>query len=321
MANRKRLRAKGKTSPGTHVPVLLNETLRYLDPKPGDIVVDCTLGFGSHAKEFVKRIAPDGIFIGMDIDAVEMEKAKRRITRPDVWAHFVNRNFADIEEAIKEHAPDGCDIILADIGVSSMQVDDPTRGISYKADGPLDMRMDRNSPTTGIDIINSISQADLSKALFEFSDEPDHEIISTMIIGQRAVEPITKTSQLTRLVFNAKGLTERTWKKKQRQQSFGEGHPAARTFQTLRILVNDELASLQKLLDAAPKCLRPGGRFGVISFHSTEDRLVKNAFRDGYKSGIYSQTTYKPFTPKTKELILNSRSASARFRYAVLAEE
>ena len=316
---KKHLRSKGKTTPGTHTPVLLKEVIRCLAPKAGEVVVDCTLGYGGHAKEMIKRIAPDGVFVGLDADGVELEKAKRRITRPNVWSHFVNRNFADISEAIKEYAPDGCDVIFADIGVSSMQVDDASRGISYRAEGPLDMRMDRNSPPTGIDVINSISQVDLSTALFELSDEPDHEIISQMIVGQRTVEPITTTGQLMRLVFNAKGLTERTWKKKQKQQGFGSGHPAARMFQTLRILVNDEIGSLAKLLAAAPKCLKPGGRVGVISFHSTEDRLVKESFQAGYKSGIYSAISPKPIVPRTSEIVRNSRSSSAKFRYAVMA--
>jgi len=313
------LRAKGKTAPGTHIPVLLNEVLRCLNPRPGDVVVDCTLGFGGHAKEMIKRIAPDGVFIGLDADGLELEKAKRRITRPDVWSHFVNRNFADLPDILKEYAPDGCDIILADIGVSSMQVDDASRGISYKADGPLDMRMNRNSAKTGIDVINSISEGELSKALWELSDEPDHKIIAKMIVGQRTVEPITTTGQLIRVVFNAKGLTERTWKKRQKQLGFGSAHPAARTFQTLRILVNDEIGSLIKLLVAAPKCLKPAGRIGVISFHSTEDRLVKESFQTGYKEGTYTAASPKPIVPRTKEIVSNPRSSSAKFRYAVKA--
>jgi 16S rRNA (cytosine1402-N4)-methyltransferase len=313
------LRAKGKTAPGTHIPVLLNEVIRCLDPRSSDVVVDCTLGFGGHAKEMIKRIAPDGVFIGFDADGIELEKAKRRITRPDVWSHFVNRNFADLADVLKEHAPDGCDVILADIGVSSMQVDDASRGISYKADGPLDMRMNRNNEKTGIDVINSISENELSKALWELSDEPDHQIIAKMIVGQRTVEPITTTGQLIRVVFNAKGLTERTWKKRQKQLGFGSAHPAARMFQTLRILVNDEIDSLIKLLEAAPKCLKPGGRIGVISFHSTEDRLVKESFQAGYKNGIYSATSPKPIVPRTKEIVQNSRSSSAKFRYATRA--
>ena len=311
------LRAKGKTTPGTHIPVLLNEVIRCLDPQDGDVVVDCTLGYGGHGREFIKKISPSGVFIGLDIDAKELEKTKRRITRPDVWSHFVNRNFAEISDVLKEYAPDGCDIILADIGVSSMQVDDASRGISYKADGPLDMRMDSGSPTTGVDVINSISEEQLSKALLELSDEPDHAIIAKMIIGQRTVEPVRTTSQLIRLVFNAKGLTERTWKKQQKQMGFGSAHPAARTFQTLRILVNDEIGSLVKLLEAAPKCLKPGGRVGVISFHKTEDRLVKESFQTGYKNGVYSATSPKPIVPRTGEIVRNSRSSSAKFRYAI----
>ena len=170
---------------------------------------------------------------------------------------------------------------------------------------------------TGADLLATLTQQELSHALRELSDEPDHEIIATCITGQRIATPITTTAQLTRLILNAKGLTDRTWKKKQKQSKFGALHPAARTFQTLRILVNDELGSLEKLLQQAPSCLTPGGRIGIISFHSGEDRIVKQNFQQNHKDGIYRTISPNPLKPRTKEIIKNPRSASAKFRYAI----
>ena len=311
------LRAKGKTKPGTHIPVLLDETLRCLDPKPGQIVVDCTLGYGGHAKEFIKRITPGGTFIGLEVDANELEKTKRRLKCDSIESHFVRSNFANIKQVLCDLNIDGCDIILADIGVSSMQVDDASRGISYKADGPLDMRMDDRLEKTGTDILQTLAKEELSEALLNLSDELDHDIIAQMIVGQRISQPITTVSQLMRLVFNAKGMTESTWKKEQKLRGFGSLHPAARTFQTIRILVNNEIGSLEKLLEDAPGCLNPGGKIGIISFHSTEDRAVKNNFKTNYDNGIYASINQKPIIPRTKELVKNSRSSSAKFRYAV----
>ena len=226
-------------------------------------------------------------------------------------------NFAGIANVLAKEQIDGYDIIFADLGVSSMQIDDPSRGISYKHEGPLDMRMDTRIQRTGADLLASLSQEELSQALAELSDEPDHDLIAQMIVGQRTVQPITQTSQLIRLVFNAKGLTEKTWKKQQRQSAFGSLHPAARTFQALRILVNDELASLKELLRVAPYCLRPGGRIGIISFHSGEDRLVKHAFRDGHEQGLYASISQDALVPRIQEKMQNPRSASAKFRWAV----
>ena len=314
------LRAKGKTKPGTHIPVLLAQTLACLDPSPGQVVVDCTLGYGGHAKEFIKKITPDGVFIGLDVDAGQMEKTKRRLKCDNIQSYFVRANFSQVRSVLDDLGVDGCDIILADIGVSSMQVDDASRGISYKADGPLDMRMDDRLENTGADLLRTLSAEQLSEALWSLSDEPDHEIISQMIVGQRISKPITTVSELIRVVFNAKGLTERTWKKEQKQAGFGSLHPAARTFQAIRILVNDEIGSLEKLLADAPVCLKPGGRIGVISFHSTEDRAVKNSFKQNHDNSIYTSVSQKPITPTTKEIVQNPRSASAKFRYAVKAD-
>ncbi|MCD6175351.1 MAG: 16S rRNA (cytosine(1402)-N(4))-methyltransferase RsmH [Planctomycetes bacterium] len=310
-----KLRAKGRTIPGTHVPVLAEKVLTTLKPQPGEIVVDCTLGYGAHAVAFGKRIGTNGRLIGLDMDGDELAKTQRRIGKGGARKSFHHTNFSKIAEVLKSEQLDGCDIIFADLGVSSMQVDNADRGISYKSDGPLDMRMDKRLAATGADLLITLSEEELSKALWELSDEPDHATIAEWIVNQRCITAITQVSQLVRLVFNVKGMTERTWQKKQKTARFGSLHPAARTFQALRIVVNDEMGSLRKLLEVAPSCLRAGGRIGIISFQSGEDRLVKQAFDQGYSSGSYETISKDAIRPRTKEVITNPRCSSARFRW------
>ena len=315
------LRAKGKTAPDTHVPIMVQEVIASLNPASGQTVVDCTLGYGGHAKHFIKRIGPTGKFIGLDVDGDQLNKTRCRFKATSGDLRFHRRNFAEIEDVLHFEGSGRADVIFADIGVSSMQVDDASRGISYKSDGPLDMRMDQRLTTTGTDLLATLSQQELSKALSRLSDEPDHEIIANCIVGQRTSKPIATTSQLVRLVLNAKGMTERTWKKQQRTARFGQLHPAARTFQTLRIMVNDEIGSLQQLLQAAPKCLKPGGRIGIICFHSGEDRLVKNNFRKSCDDGIYKSISKNALMPRTGEIVRNPRCASAKFRWAIRSDQ
>jgi 16S rRNA (cytosine1402-N4)-methyltransferase len=311
-----KLRAKGKTPAGTHVPVLLDEVIACLDPKPGEIIADCTLGYGGHALAFINRIGPTGRLIGFDMDGEELEKAKQRLAGRPCKMSFYHSNYAGLANVLTTEGIDGYDIIFADLGVSSMQVDDPSRGISYKNEGPLDMRMDRRLKRTGADLLASLSEQELSTALLELSDEPDHVQIAKFIVAQRQIRPISTTSELIRIVFNAKGLTAKTWRKQQLASPFGTLHPAARTFQALRIMVNDELGSLKALLRIAPRILRPGGRIGIISFHSGEDRLVKQSFREGLAEGIYEAITKKSVVPRVQEIMHNPRSSSAKFRHA-----
>ncbi|MFA5292699.1 MAG: 16S rRNA (cytosine(1402)-N(4))-methyltransferase RsmH [Phycisphaerae bacterium] len=311
------LRAKGKTPAGTHVPVLIEEVLGCLKPSPGQVVADCTVGYGGHSLEFIKRIGPTGKLIAFDVDGAELERTRQRLAKEKVPVSFHHSNFAGIAKALKEEKLDGYDVIFADLGVSSMQIDNPDRGISYKNEGPLDMRMDDRLKRSGADLLKSLSEDELAKALWELSDEPDYQEIARMIVAQRGVQPITQVSQLVRLVFAVKGLTVNSWKKKQRSSKFGSLHPAARTFQALRILVNDELGSLKELLRLAPYCLRPGGRIGIISFHSGEDRLVKQSFRDGVENGIYQSISQNAIVPRIREIASNPRCSSAKFRWAV----
>jgi len=312
------LRAKGKTPAGTHIPVLAEEVIGCLKPAPGQIVIDCTVGYGGHAYEFIKRIKPGGRLIALDADGAELERTRHRLRKESAMVSFHHTNFAGIAQVLQKENLDGCDIIFADLGVSSMQIDNPDRGMSYKHEGPLDMRMNSKLKHTGADLLNTLSEEELSKALWELSDEPHHRLIAQMIVGQRSVEPITRTEQLVRIIFSANGLTYKTWQKQNRAARFGSLHPAARTFQALRILVNDELGVLKELLKIARYCLRPGGRLGIISFHSGEDRLVKQAFREGVRTGLYQSAASNPIVPRAREVMANPRCASAKFRWAIL---
>ncbi len=311
-----RLRAKGKTPAGTHVPVLLDEVLGCLDPKPGEIVADCTLGYGGHAAAMLARIGPTGRLVGFDIDGGQLAATGERL-KEDGYANVSlhRSNFAGIGNVLAAEGIEGFDVILADLGVSSMQVDDPSRGISYRAEGPLDMRMDDRLTRTGADVLATINQHDLSQALAELSDEPDHAIIAQWIVRQRQVAPIATTGELVRLVLNAKGFSPRD-RRKPPWEVPGGLHPAARTFQALRILVNDELGALAQLLRAAPYILRPGGRIGIISFHSGEDRLVKQSFRQLREQGLYHAISEQVIRPSQQESRANPRSSSAKFRWA-----
>ena len=294
---------------------MVEEVIGTLRPQPGEVVVDCTLGYGGHARALGEHLGPEGRLIGLDVDGEQLDKTRQRLVDIEPTLSVYRKNYAGITSVLEQEGLSGVDIIFADIGVSSMQVDDPARGISYKHKGPLDMRMDQRLQVTGMDLLARLSQEELSQALRDLSDEPDHDEIAAAIVSQRDSQPITQTGQLIRLVFQVKRLTPKAWKQQQ-QQRFNTLHPAARTFQALRILVNDELGVLKQLLRLAPHCLNPGGRIGIISFHSGEDRLVKQSLRDGKEEGIYQSIAHKPITPRRTEIMQNPRSASAKYRYA-----
>ena len=313
MASRPDPPARRGTPAGTHRPVLVREVLDHLRPAGGEIVVDCTLGYGGHAERMLQRIGPAGRLIGLDVDARELDRTRRRLAGAGAPISLHHRNFSQLPEALAQEGLEAADVIFADLGVSSMQVDDPTRGISYAHEGPLDMRMDQRLERTGADLLESLSRQQLSEALWKLGNEPDHAKIAQWIVAQRQAAPIRTTSQLVRLVLGAKGLTQGAWR---RQAAYDDPHPAARTFQALRILVNDELGHLQRLLEQAPRLLRPGGRVGIISFQPGEDGLVKRWFARHHREGLYVSVVDRPIQPRPSERRANPRSASALFRWA-----
>lgn len=308
------IRAQGRTPAGTHVPIMVAQVMAALSPQPGEVVADCTVGYGGHAAEFLSRIGPEGRLVGFDLDAAQIESTRARLT-PLGRVSLRQGSFAGIEKAMADEGLAGFDVIFADLGVSSMQIDDPARGFSYKVDGPLDMRMDPTTGPTAADLLAELTERDISDALAELSDEPDHERIAWEIVRRGRDRPIARTGDLVDAVFAAKGLTREGWK---RVRDTGDGslHPAARTFQALRILVNDELGALDQLLEVAPRCLRPGGRIGILSFHSGEDRLVKQSFRDGLRAGVYAEASPEVVRAGADEVRSNPRSAPAKLRWA-----
>jgi len=312
------LLSKGKTPAGSHIPVLLEEVMEALAPKPGEIVIDCTVGYGGHAAQFINRIGPAGKLIALDVDSPELERTRNRLIKLNTPVSFHRSNFAGVAKVLKKENLPACDIIFADLGVSSMQIDNPARGMSYKHKGPLDMRMDDRLKQTGADLLNTLSEEKLSNAFRDLADEPDHQKIAQMLVARRAAEPFATTSQLVDVIFEAKGIVKKFWQIHRRGSKFPSLHPAALVFQALRILVNDELGCLRELLRIAPYCLRPAGRIGIISFHSGEDRIVKHAFREGFESGLYRQISEDPVTPTFEEIASNPRASSAKFRCATL---
>jgi len=315
------VRARGDTPAGMHVPILVKDVLDCLAPCPGDVVVDCTLGFGGHAREFLRRIGTDGLLLGLDADGVQLARTKARMTAEGFGClRTRHENFTALRGILAAEGIAGVDVIFADLGTSSMQVDDPARGFSYKVDGPLDMRMDGRGKHTAADLVATMSSLELTRALRDLADEPDAEAIAKRIAVVRQQKPICRTEPLVRVVLEAKGLSLHQWRQ---QLGAGPGalHPAARTFQALRILVNDELSALARLLELAPFCLKQGGRIGILSIHSGEDRLVKGSFRDGLRGGVYDAVCDDVIRPDGQEMRSNPRSSSARFRWARRARE
>lgn len=292
-----------------HIPVLLNEVLDALAPRPGQTIVDCTVGLGGHSAELLQRIQPGGRLIGLDFDAGNLDIARQTLQRVGGEFSLHNINFAGLTKVLAELGIEAVDAILADVGVASPQIDNPERGFSYRHPGPLDMRMDPTRGQPASELLARMSEQELIDALTELGDEEDAVYIARAIVRERAIEPITTTERLTAIVCAARNFTlERA--------AGAKLHPAARTFQTLRMLVNRELPNLQRLLDVLPHCLKPGGRAAIISFHSGEDRLVKAAFRDGLRAGIYDDISRDPITATEEEIRRNGRSRSAKLRWA-----
>ena len=315
------LRDKGRVPVGTHASVLLQEVLELLDPKPGQTIVDCTLGYGGHARALLERIVPGGRLIGLDQDARELEKTRARLAEFGDALHVRAVRFAAIGKVLAAEGLAQVDAILADLGVSSMQLDDPARGFGLKHDGPLDLRMDERRTTTGAALLREIPEDELAALLRDLADEPDAAAIAAEIVAARAARPIERTQELVAAVLRAKGTSRRQIREEAEDaRSAGRTlHPAARTFQALRIRVNDELGQLRELLRVAPFVLRPGGRIAVISFQSGEDRLVKDAFRRGLAEALYEEATSRPVRASPEERRFNSRAASAKLRGATRA--
>jgi 16S rRNA (cytosine1402-N4)-methyltransferase len=305
------------TPPGQHRAVLLQEGLSALDPQPGQTVVDCTVGWGGHAVELLRRVGPHGRLIGIDFDPDNLPRARERLEAVGFPFTLHQGNFAALPAVLAAEGLTQADAVLADLGVSSMQIDDPERGFSYTRDGPLDMRMDRSREQTAAQLLATIPQDQLAEALATYGDEPEAQKMAAAIVAARQQSPLERTGQLARVLSEAAGYGPKG-KRWQLHSSRGRWnlHPAARTFQALRILVNRELRNLEALLRSLPACLAPGGRAVLISFHSGEDRLVKAAFREGVRAEIYAAAAEEPLRPTPEERFANPRARSAKLRWA-----
>jgi 16S rRNA (cytosine1402-N4)-methyltransferase len=286
-----------------HIPVLLEEVLAALKPKKGHVVVDCTVGLGGHSAELLER----GVrVIGLDLDPANLKEAQDRFEVQGGEFSLHHSNFAGLPTILAELGIEAVDGILADLGVSSPHIDDARRGFSYRRPGPLDMRMDPTRGKTAAEILDRMSEEELAQSILELGDEEDAAKIAELIVRRR---PIRTTQQLMELVCEARDFTV--------QRAAGAKlHPAARTFQALRMIVNREMANLERLLAVIPTCLKPGGAAAIISFHSGEDRRVKQAFRDGLRAGVYAKISEEAVTATEDEKLSNPRSRSAKLRWA-----
>jgi 16S rRNA (cytosine1402-N4)-methyltransferase len=310
--------ASGKTPAGTHRPIMVAEILEVLALRPGEHVVDGTLGYGGHARELLARIAPGGRLIGLDADPIELPKTTARL-RAAGWGEETlttfRSNFAGLPRILANLGLAGVDAVLVDLGVSSMQLDDPARGFTYKADGPLDLRLNPSRPPSAADWLARVSAAQLAAALTENSDEPHAELLARELTARRSRSAFTRTRQL------AEAIKAILYQHNPRHDPEVADDCVRRVFQAIRIAVNDEFGALEMFLRQLPSCLKAGGRAAVLTFHSGEDRRVKHAFREGVRSGDYAATNEEIIRAGAEERRSNPRSASAKLRWVVRASD
>ncbi len=302
--------ASGKTPAGMHRPIMLREILEVLRPVPGELAVDCTLGYGGHARELLAAVQPGGRLIALDCDPIELPKTEARLRDlgfPPESLIVRRMNYAGLAGLLATEGP--ADAILADLGLSSMQIDDPARGFTFKTDAPLDMRMNpaRGQPASAL--LAKAKETDVARWLSEHSDEPHAEALARAIVSEH---PQT-TNALAAIV-------RRTLPRVSRRVTDDDATECVRrVFQAIRIAVNDEFSALDTFLRQLPQCLKPGGRVAILTFHSGEDRRVKHTFRDGLRAGTYSATNDEVVRASPAEQRANPRSAPAKLRWAVLA--
>jgi len=285
-----------------HISVLVAETLALLQPQPGQIIVDCTVGGGGHTRLLAERVVPGGQVVGLDQDARMLELARPRLA--DLPVTLIQRNFEDLLEVLRELGIDRVDAVLADVGFSSDQLADPQRGLSFQHDGPLDMRLDTSRGEPASAMLRRLHEHELADIFWRYGEERHSRRVARKIVETRKKSPLGTTAELADLVRSCVPRSR--------------GHaidPATRVFQALRIAVNDELGALERLLDVLPRCLKPGGRAAIISFHSLEDRLVKRAFRN---RDVFAELTRKPVQASAEESARNPRARSAKLRVARL---
>jgi 16S rRNA (cytosine1402-N4)-methyltransferase len=301
--------ARGHTPAGTHRSIMVREILECLAPQPGERALDATLGFGGHAREILQRLQPGGHLTGLDVDPLELPRTEARMREAgfgEVLFTARRMNFAGLPGLLPETGP--FDVILADLGLSSMQIDNPARGFTFKADGPLDLRMNPQRGKPAADLLAALPEPGLLELLVENADEPFAEGIARALCG--ASEPVRSTRQLAEAV--ALALAEEGFDRRDPEVR----KATQRTFQALRIAVNDEFGVLDAFLACLPRALKSGGRVAILTFHSGEDRRVKKAFLEGLRAGTYAAIADAPLRPCSEERHDNPRSGPAKLRWA-----
>ncbi len=289
-----------------HLPVLKDAVVELLSPADRRVLLDCTVGLGGHAEAMLEAAGQAAQLIGIDLDEDNLRTAKHRLVRFGDRVRLFHASFSDAGEVLDEVGVEAADLVLADLGVSSSQLDDPGRGFSFSAAGPLDMRMDRSTGRTAGELVNALGEKDLADLIYRFGEERFSRRIARAIVTARTKERIEDTARLARIVARAIPAPARRTRR--------GVHPATRTFQALRIAVNDELGRLDALLASLGDLLAPGGSAAIISFHSLEDRQVKHAFADMNQTGRFRLLTRKPITAAEDEIANNPRSRSAKLR-------
>lgn len=288
----------------SHISVMSKEVLDYLNPKEGEVFVDGTLGLGGHATEILKKIGASGRLIGIDRDAKSLAQAQEILKEFSPCCEFVHDDYSHIREALKRLNISVVDGIILDLGISSFQLNNPQRGFSLQSEGPLDMRMDQDNPTSAYDLVNSLSEKEIAKILHDYGQERFNFRIAHNLVCERSKHPIETTQELSRIVMRSMPRG-RKWQKI---------HPATRTFQAFRIAVNRELELLEMSINHCIDCLKSGGRLAVIAFHSLEDKIVKENFKKAALENQVKLLMKKPLQPTEAETQRNPRSRSARLR-------
>lgn len=308
---------KGHTPAGMHISIMVQEILDFLQIQPGQIGLDATLGYGGHARAMLERLCGEGHIYGLDVDPIESKKTEKRLRDAGFGEDLLTvrlQNFADIDRVVKDTGKK-FDFVLADLGVSSMQIDDPKRGFSFKTEGPLDLRLNPEKGTSGAERLAELSRRELEWMLKENSDEPYAEQIATNVMKWRYMgRPIETTTQFRDCIAESLSFLPQGERKEAVKKS------CQRCFQALRIDVNGEFEALFAFLSKLPDVLKPNGRVAVLTFHSGEDRLVKKAFQAMYRTGVYSDVAREVIRPSAEECFRNSRAKSTKMRWAICSD-
>ena len=300
---------------GMHIPIMVNEILDFLQIQPGQTGLDATLGYGGHTGRMLERLESKGHIYALDVDSIEMEKTRKRLENKGYGPEILTirkLNFANIDQIVRESGP--LDFVLADLGVSSMQIDNPSRGFSFKKEGPLDLRLDPLKGEPASERLKGLTREELTGMLIENSDEPYAEEIARAVMGEiKRGREVATTTRLYEMIDRALAFIPEEERKEAVKKS------CQRTFQALRIDVNGEFEVLYEFLDKLPGVLKPGGRAAILTFHSGEDRIVKKSFKEMYRAGLYSQVATDVIRPTAEERRMNSRAHSTKMRWAVKA--